>query len=144
MMWWAWIVAGAILLGAELFFVDAQFYLVFVGAAAIAVGIVDTALPELPVWAQWAGFAALAAVSMVGFRRRVYERIKGHAPGYVAAPVGTQLDLAQALAPGESCQVEHGGSYWTATNDSGAAIAKGTRVRVVAVEGLTLRVRADA
>ena len=35
MEWWAWIAAGAILLGSELAFVDAQFYLVFVGASAL-------------------------------------------------------------------------------------------------------------
>jgi membrane protein implicated in regulation of membrane protease activity len=41
MQWWAWIAVGAILLGSELGFVDAQFYLVFVGAAALLVGVLD-------------------------------------------------------------------------------------------------------
>ena len=35
MNWWGWIIAGAILLGAELSFVNAQFYLVFIGSAAM-------------------------------------------------------------------------------------------------------------
>ena len=39
MSWWGWVIAGAILLGAELAFVNAQFYLVFVGSAAIVVGM---------------------------------------------------------------------------------------------------------
>ena len=39
MTWWGWIIAGAILLGAELTFVNAQFYLVFIGSAAILVGL---------------------------------------------------------------------------------------------------------
>lgn len=38
MTWWGWVIGGAILLGAELAFVDAQFYLVFVGTAAIIDG----------------------------------------------------------------------------------------------------------
>ena len=38
MDWWAWIAVGAILLGSELAFVDAQFYLVFIGASAFVVG----------------------------------------------------------------------------------------------------------
>jgi len=39
MTWWGWVIAGAILLGAELSFVSAQFYLVFIGSAAILVGL---------------------------------------------------------------------------------------------------------
>ncbi len=38
MQWWAWIAVGAILLGSELALVDAQFYLVFIGASALVVG----------------------------------------------------------------------------------------------------------
>ena len=43
MHWWVWIVIGAILLGSELAFVEAQFYLVFLGAAALVVGLLDFA-----------------------------------------------------------------------------------------------------
>jgi len=35
MHWWAWIAVGAILLGSELAFIDAQFYMVFVGARGL-------------------------------------------------------------------------------------------------------------
>src|SRR4029077_11994692 len=47
MSWWGWTIAGAILLGAELIFVNAQFYLVFVGSAAIVVGVVTAFGPGL-------------------------------------------------------------------------------------------------
>jgi len=53
MQWWAWIAVGAILLGSELAFVDAQFYLVFVGAAALVVGFLSLARADLAVWLQW-------------------------------------------------------------------------------------------
>src|SRR6202035_3567591 len=75
MQWWAWIAVGAILLGSELAFVDAQFYLVFVGAAALVVGFLGLTGADLAVWLQWLIFAALAVSSMVGFRRRIYERM---------------------------------------------------------------------
>ena len=52
MDWWAWVVGGAILFGAELFFVDAQFYLVFIGTAAILTGIGAAAWPAFAGWAQ--------------------------------------------------------------------------------------------
>ena len=71
MMWWGWVIAGAILFGAELSFVSAQFYLVFIGVAAVVVGIV-TAMASPAPWAQWALFAALVIVSMLAFRSRVY------------------------------------------------------------------------
>ena len=144
MAWWTWMVGGAILLGAELAFVDAQFYLVFLGSAAIATGIATGALADLASWAQWALFAALAAGSMVGFRRPVYERFRGNAPGFASGPQGTVLELAQPLAAGASCQVEHGGTYWTILNDGPDPLAQGTRVRVDRVDGLVLRVRAAA
>jgi hypothetical protein len=54
MSWWGWIIAGAILLGSELAFVNAQFYLVFIGSAAIVVGLVTAVTPALASWAQWA------------------------------------------------------------------------------------------
>ena len=62
MSWWGWVIAGAILLGAELAFVNAQFYLVFIGSAAIVVGLVS-ALPQgSQCGLQWALFAVLAVV----------------------------------------------------------------------------------
>ena len=79
MTWWGWVIAGAILLGAELSFVSAQFYLVFIGSAAILVGLATLALP-LADWLQWALFALLAIVSMVAFRSRIYRRVHGTAP----------------------------------------------------------------
>ncbi len=38
MAWWAWLVLGIGLLGVEMFVIDAQFYLVFIGLSAAVVG----------------------------------------------------------------------------------------------------------
>lgn len=142
MNWWAWVIAGAVLLGAELSFVNAQFYLVFVGGAGIVTGVVTALMPDLGAWAQWALFAALALVSMVGFRGRVYDRLVG-APGSAARPASalTEITLPNALEPGASCQAEHAGSFWTVRNDGETAIAPGERARIVNRDGLTLAVR---
>jgi len=80
MYWWAWIAVGAILLVSELAFIDAQFYLVFVGASAFVVGMLQLAGAGLPVWLQWLIFAVLAAASMLTFRRRIYERMRRGLP----------------------------------------------------------------
>ena len=78
MQWWAWVAGGAILLGAELAFVDAQFYMVLLGASALVVGLASLMDADLPVWLQWLIFSVLAVTSMVTFRRRVYERQVPH------------------------------------------------------------------
>jgi membrane protein implicated in regulation of membrane protease activity len=39
MAWWGWLIIGIFLMGAELLGVDAAFYLIFVGSAAISVGL---------------------------------------------------------------------------------------------------------
>jgi inner membrane protein len=141
MNWWAWVLGGAILLGSELTFVNAQFYLVFIGVAALVTGTVAWALPALYGWVPWAIFAVLAAASMLAFRGRLYARLHQHAPGVPSGVAMGDLTLPDALAPGDSCRAEHGGSYWTVRNDSQAVLAAGSRVRVAAVQGLTLLVR---
>jgi membrane protein implicated in regulation of membrane protease activity len=145
MTWWTWMIAGALLLGAELAFIDAQFYLVFVGTSALVVGLVGLAGIEWPQWAQWASFGVLAIASLLTFRRSIYQRLRGEAPAAVqAGPTGQLLTLPAALAPGQSCQIEYRGSFWTTTNGSEEPIAAGARVKVAHVHGLALVVRSDA
>ena len=103
MTWWGWVIAGTILLGAELSFVSAQFYLVFVGSAAILVGLATLAVP-LPEWLQWGLFAVLAIVSMVTFRSRIYQRFHDAMPAVGTGPKGGVITLPVALAAGDSCQ----------------------------------------
>lgn len=140
MNWWGWVIAGAIMLGAELGFVDAQFYLVFVGSAAMLVGLATLLDPALAPWVQWALFALLALVSMVAFRRRIYLRLRGSAPVVAHGPLRGEIIVPVALPPKASCQVEHGGTYWTVRNDGNRTLAAGERARIDVVEGLTLLV----
>jgi membrane protein implicated in regulation of membrane protease activity len=139
MTWWIWMIAGACLLGAELSFISAQFYLVFAGIAAIAVGVLAALLPDWPIWQQWLAFAALAIVLSVTFRRSIYERLRGTPPppGQANATGGI-LTLPTTLAPGGSCQVEYRGSYWTATNGCDTTLEAGQQARVTRVHGLVL------
>ena len=144
MHWWAWIAVGAILLGSELAFIDAQFYLVFVGASAFAVGMLQLSGLGMPVWLQWLIFAVLAATSRLTFRRRIYERMRRGLPAVKAGPAGEIVTLPTALPPGETCRLEYRGGSWNAVNAGKAAIAAGSRARIERVDGLTLVVRSDA
>jgi membrane protein implicated in regulation of membrane protease activity len=144
MQWWAWITVGALLLGAELTFVNAQFYLVFIGAAALAVGFLELAGLLPAEWTQWVLFALLAGVSLIAFRRRVYERIRGRLPDIKLGPGGETVILPAELPPGESCRLEFRGCSWNAVNAGRSVIAAGARARIDRVEGLTLVVHADS
>lgn len=138
MFWWAWIAVGAILLGSELAFVDAQFYLVFLGAAALLVGCLRLFGFVSAAWLQWLIFAVLAVCSMLYFRRRIYERMRRSLPALRAGPAGELLTLEAPLLPGESCRLEYRGSSWSAINHGAAPIAAGARARIERVDGLTL------
>ena len=141
MSWWGWIVGGSILLGAELFFVSAEFYLVFIGAAAILVGLGTALVNPFAPWAQWAVFAVLALVLMAAFRGRLYKRLHGQQATVQTGPIDSVMTLPVALAPGESCRAEHCGTFWTVCNDSDKPIPSGARARIASVQGLTLLVR---
>ena len=65
MTWWAWMILGAVLLGAELFAVDAQFYLVFLGVSAAVVGLATLFGITMPEWGQWLTFAAVSVAFFV-------------------------------------------------------------------------------
>src|ERR1700726_727195 len=141
---WGWIAGGAILLGSGLAFIDAQFYLVFVGASAFVVGMLQLAGVGLATWLQWLIFAVLAATSMFTFWRRIYERMRRGLPAMKSGPAGEIVTMPPALPPGETCRLEFRGGSWSAVNAGKAMIAAGSRARIERVEGLTLVIRADA
>jgi membrane protein implicated in regulation of membrane protease activity len=138
MQWWAWIAVGAILLGSELAFVDAQFYLVFLGLAALVVGSLSLVGLSLAMWAQWLVFTALAVVSMIGFRQRIYEHMRRTLPIMRSGPAGEVVTLEAALEPGETCRIDYRGSSWSVINCGKSVIPAGARARIERVDGLTL------
>jgi membrane protein implicated in regulation of membrane protease activity len=143
MQWWAWVAVGAVLLGVELAFIDAQFYLVFVGGSALLVGFLELIGFTLPGWMQWALFGLVAVLSVVIFRGRIYGLLNHELPDMKQGPVGQTLVLPANLEPGESCRVEYCGSSWNATNGGHSSIPAGQRARIDRVSGLTLVLHGD-
>ena len=143
MGWWGWMIIGAILLGAELFAVDAQFYLVFLGLSAAIVGLLGLFGIVMPDWAQWMVFAILSLTSFFTFRKTLYEKIRGHAEGFNETISGQSVKIQSDLAPGNDARIDYRGTKWTARNVGGESIAGGSRAKVVKVEGLTLHVEAE-
>ena len=142
MPWWGWIGIGMLLLAAELFIIEADFYLVFLGVAAALTGLLGLAVPGMPAWLQWLAFAVLALVLMVLFRKRVYRLLRREVADLPNDMLREQVSLPQGLPVGSSCRVELRGSTWTAHNVGTGPIAPGGAARVVGVEGITLKVEA--
>lgn len=140
MPWWSWIIFGVVMLGSELLGVDAAFYLVFIGAAAILTGLIWLAGLTLEPWVQWLLFAVLSLLAMVFFRKRVYQKMRGGVAVYVSGPVGEFLHLEETLAPGASCRMSYRGAGWTVMNSGAHTIRKGERAQIKTVQGLTLMI----
>lgn len=145
MPWWGWFVMAAMLLAIELFVIDAQFYLVFLGVSAALVGLMDLADGTMLAWEQWLAFAVLSIVTMLAFRDRVYQLVRKRT-GHVEQPLalGDRVMIPVRLEPGQSCRTEYRGSSWTARNVDQQAIDAGKEAVIAHVDGLTLHVRGIA
>ena len=143
MTWWGWMILGAVILGAELFAIDAQFFLVFLGVSAALVGLAEMLGIGMPEWAQWTAFATLSLLSFFTFRKSLYEKIRGGAKGFRPTISGNTVNIVEELAAGDEARAEYRGTNWTVRNTGAAAIVAGSRAKVVKVDGLTLHVEAE-
>ena len=138
MPWLGWGVLGLFLLASELLFVDAAFYLVFIGVAAIGVGALGLLQFGLEPSMQWLVFSVLAIVSMVLFRKRLYTMLRGATPDYGDGLTGERIILETALEPGKSCRQHFRGTQWTIVNRGSASVEPNTEVVIASTEGLTI------
>ena len=143
MTWWAWMILGAVLLAAELFAVDAQFYLVFLGVSAAVVGFASLLGINPPEWVQWLAFAIISVAFFVTFRKALYEKIRGGGQGYEQKYLGEVVTVSDEIAPGARGRAQYRGSDWNIQNVGESAIAAGASAKVVEVDGLTLKVEAE-
>lgn len=135
----SWIILGAALLALELLLIDAQFYLVFLGLAAMATGgILWAGLP----WASpadWLLFGLLALAFTFGFRRRVYAALRARQGEGLAAPFSSGTAIPAAIiAPGKEGPVHHNGSPWTGRNVGTLPLQPGEPAHLQGRDGLVL------
>jgi len=142
MQWWTWLVVGILLLATELFAIDAQFYLVFLGAGALVVGLTMLIGIGLPEWLQWVTFAVISLIFMVTIRRKLYEMLRSAPARLGSEAVGQTVKIDSELPPGESCRAEFQGTTWNAVNVDKVTLPAGSSARIELIDGLTLHVRA--
>lgn len=143
MTWWAWMILAAVLLAAELFAVDAQFYLVFLGLSAAVVGLASLFGVVMPEWVQWLAFAILSLAFFFTFRKALYDKMRSGGQGFANTIAGDFITVTDDLAPGGDARVKYRGSEWTIRNVGDAAISAGARAKVVKADGVTLHVEAE-
>ena len=137
---WLWLIGGVLLLIAEI--IAPGFFLVFVGAAAIATGlfVVLFDLGLAPALALFALYTALA----VAVGRKVYANrpVASSVPNLndrSAQLVGRSVSVVEAVDH-HGGRVRLGDSEWSAR---GGPAEPGSRVRVTAVEGNCLLVEPE-
>jgi len=141
--WWGWVVVGTLLLSSELF-VPTDFFLVFLGVAALIVGGIGLVGLDLPVWGQWLLFAALSLVLLVAVRGALKRRLRAGDPRVDDTLIGEVALIHQRLEAGATGVAELRGSQWTARNSGATPLEPGSRARVERVEGLVLHVRRES
>ena len=127
-------------MGLEMLAVDAAFYLIFIGVAALIIGLLEPLGVTLGLTAQWIAFAMLALTLMVLFRERLYKKLRGGAVGFEDSTIGSLVDITSDVSPGASTRVRMRGSEWTAINIGQETIPAGRQARIKEVDGLILKV----
>lgn len=135
-----WMIGGIVLLAAEI--LAPGFFLVFIGAAAIATGLF-TLLFTLGLPAQLALFALYALLAVMAGRRFYSNAAADVGDPFLndlsARMVGRVVTVVEPVDPNGG-RVRVGDSEWTAR---GGPAAAGEKVRVTGVEGNCLNVEPE-
>ncbi|ROM69006.1 hypothetical protein BK653_13620 [Pseudomonas brassicacearum] len=142
MSYWDWLALGVILLILEVF--GAGGYLLWIGMAAAAVGVLTFILPQMSWEMQFLLFGLFAiATALYWWRRQrsaVRESDQPHLNLRGQELIGKVFQVHEAIVDGRG-KIKVADGVWLA---KGPESAVGTRVRVVAQEGAVLQVeRAD-
>ena len=136
-----WAAVALLLMAAETVVPGA--FLLWMGFAAAAVFLLVLVAPGIPLLAQVAAFVVLSFVSVQVYRKWF---MRAERPSdrpllnrRAEQNIGMVLTLDQAIVGGRG-RVRIGDSSWIA---EGPDLPAGTRVRVVAVEGVVLKVQAE-
>ncbi len=136
---WLWLIGGVLLLILEV--IAPGFFLMFIGAAAIATGVF-TKLFGLGLVPQLALFALYTLIAVLGGRRFYAHRTPSADPllnDRAGRLVGKVVTVVAAVDEHDG-RVRVGDSDWSAR---GGPAAIGERVRITGVDGNCLKVEAD-
>jgi membrane protein implicated in regulation of membrane protease activity len=140
LLWWHWIVVGLLLVLGEMASAGG-FYIIFFGISALLVGILSAFGTAGPPWFQVLLFTILSTTSLLIFRGRLIQWLQTDPQRPAVDPlIGEIGTAAEDIVAGGVGRLELRGTAWSARNATSAAMVRGTRARVVRVEGLMLHV----
>jgi len=142
-LWWQWLVFGLVLMLAELLS-PGGFYIIFFGIAAVIVGLIVGLGVTTDTTAEIGMFVVLAVLSLAVFRGRLLKWFQADPQRPPVDQLVGEVGVAnEDLSPGQVGRVELRGAAWSARNDSADVLARGVRVKVTRVDGLTLHVKPE-
>ena len=143
MAWWHWIVVGLMLIALEMA-ASGGFYVIFFGIAAIAIGLLHALDLAGPLWFQILLFSAVSVGSLLFFRRPFMRWMQLDLPGSdVDSMIGETAVPLEDIDAGAVGRAELRGTVWSARNRANAAVRKGQRCTVVAVDRLMIFVEPE-
>src|SRR6185437_15022470 len=132
-LWW---ILALLLIAGEV--MVPGYFLLWIGIAAAAMGVLLWLIPGLGLLAQAVLFALLALAACFAYARWLRPRIERRVPG--GERLNRRDELIEAIVNGRG-KVRVGDGQWLV---SGPDLPLGSTVEVVAVDGTTLQVRAAA
>ena len=135
----AWAVLALLLIAAETLAPGA--FLLWMGLAAAAVFLGVLLVPGIPVLAQAAAFVVLSFVTIQGYRKWFRKAARQSDQPLLnrraAQAIGRVAELDQAIDRGRG-RIRLDDAFWTV---EGPDLPAGTPVRVIAVDGMVLKVQ---
>lgn len=144
MIWWHWVIAGFVLVIAEL--AVPAFFLIWLGAAALITGALVWLIPAMTVAVQILLWATLSIAMVFAWMKYFRTPKSSSMAGQSSAIEGEVGLLVRDVAPFQTGQVRFqrpilGSDLWDCQSE--LALRAGSRVCVTAVEGRVLKVRAQ-
>ena len=140
-LWW---ILALVLIAGELLLPG--YFLLWVGVAAAATGVVLWLVPSLSLLTQAILFAVMAVAACVVYARLLRPRLERRTPGSeqlnrrAEQMIGRRYELVEPIVNGRG-KARVGDGQWLV---SGPDLPLGSTVEVMAVDGTTLKVRAAA
>lgn len=134
---WFWLSLGGLLLVAEM--LGAGFYLLWSGIAAVIVGVLAWLLPLSWQWQSFLFALLVTSIAYLWWRWQTKHRLTPPVINQRGQQlIGLRATLTEATQDGYS-RIKVGDSSWRIWSDIELAI--GTEVTVVAIDGITLKVK---
>jgi membrane protein implicated in regulation of membrane protease activity len=137
MDYWNWLIGGLLILICEIF-IPAEFFLFFIGLAALITGglVAGGFLPGLEM--QMLCFAVIAPLLLYTVRKPIYAYLLTTNGKLTVGLEGSIVQITADILPGKTGTGTARGSSWKVTNRSDITLEAGSSHKIASTLGLTL------